>query len=55
MTHPKLDGEETAVTTQVAFDEVWSTKGWKLVTDAAEPAPKSSPAQAPVTAPKIGA
>jgi hypothetical protein len=44
MTHPKLDGEERAVTTQEAFDEVWSDKGWKLV----EEDPK--PAQASVTA-----
>jgi hypothetical protein len=57
MTHPKLDGEERAVTTQEAFDEVWSDKGFVLVTD--EPAvaeePKTKPAQALVTDSKIGA
>ena len=68
MTHPKLDGEERAVTTSEAFEQVWSEKGWKLVQDSpaapAKPAsqrtrkaaaPKSKPAQAPVTDPKIGA
>jgi hypothetical protein len=70
MTHPKLDGEERAVTTSEAFEQVWSEKGWKLVQDspaapattrikakiaAKAAAPKSKPAQAPVTDPKIGA
>jgi len=51
MTNPKLSGGEQAVTTQEAFDQVWEPKGFVLVTD--EPAaegPKSTPAQAPVTA-----
>ena len=60
MTHPKLDGEERAVTTSEAFEQVWSDKGWTLVDAELEPAvqdePKTlKPAQAPVTAtPKAG-
>ena len=70
MTHPGLPGDERSVTTPEAFEQVWSGKGWKLVKDeAAAPAapkkrparkrkaaaPNSKPAQAPVTAPEIGA
>jgi len=68
MTHPGLPGDERSVTTPEAFEQVWSGKGWKLVKDspAAPPtpkkrparkaaAPKSKPAQAPVTDPEIGA
>lgn len=53
MTHPDLPGDESAVTTQEAFNEVWSDKGWELVD--AEPAPKHNApkpppaAQAPLT------
>lgn len=70
MTNPGLPGDERAVTTPEAFEQVWSDKGWKLVKDDAAPAatakpartrtrkaaaPKSKPAQAPVTDPEIGA
>ena len=65
MTNPSLAGEERAVTTTEAFEQVWSDKGWVLVEDkpavvepAVEPAveaPKTKPAQAPVTDSKIGA
>jgi hypothetical protein len=62
MTHPKLDGEERAVTTPEAFEQVWSEKGWVLVIDepaVVEPAVEApkfpSPPKAPVTDPKIGA
>ena len=67
MTNPSLAGEERAVTTTEAFEQVWSGKGWVLVEDkpaaveaeADKPpvdAPKTpKPAQAPVTDPKIGA
>lgn len=31
MKHPKVSGDHApAVTTQEAFDELWSEKGWKL-------------------------
>jgi len=66
MTHPGLPGDERSVTTPEAFEQVWAGKGWELVKDsAAAPAaptkpartrkaaaPKSKPAQAPVTAPE---
>lgn len=66
MTNPNLPGDERAITSQEAFDQVWSGKGWELVEDepavqaAPEPtppvdAPKSKPAQAPLTPPTIGA
>jgi len=58
MTNPSLAGEERAVTTTEAFEQVWSDKGWVIVTD--EPAVEAlkfpSPPKAPiVTDPKIGA
>jgi len=43
MTNPALPGDETAITTQEAFEQVHAAKGWVLV----EPAVKSKPAQAP--------
>ena len=58
MTNPSLAGEERAVTTTEAFEQVWSDKGWVLVEDepAVVEAPKfPSPPKAPVTDPKIGA
>ncbi|HEY8881936.1 MAG TPA: hypothetical protein VIM47_00900 [Dermatophilaceae bacterium] len=68
MTNPGLPGDERAVTTPEAFEQVWSGKGWELVQDspADSPtpktrparkaaAPKPKPAQAPVTDPEIGA
>lgn len=44
MTNPDLPDHAPAVTTQSAFDKVWSKKGWQLVTDQAAPA---APAPAP--------
>ena len=63
MTNPSLAGEERAVTTTEAFEQVWSDKGWVLVADepaVVEPAVVDaskfpSPPKAPVTDSKIGA
>ena len=62
MTNPSLAGEERAVTTTEAFEQVWSGKGWVLVEDkpaVVEPAVEApkfpSPPKAPVTDSKIGA
>ncbi len=46
MTNPKLPGDERAVTSQEAFDDVWSKDGWELVDEepAEPPAARSKPA-----------
>ena len=33
MRHPDLPKADPAVTTQEAFDKVWTKKGWQIVTD----------------------
>ena len=42
MRHPDLPKADPAVTTQEAFDKVWTKKGWQIVTDEPDTAPADS-------------
>ena len=37
MRHPGLPKADPAITSQEAFDKVWTKKGWQIVTDELEP------------------